>query len=311
MQSLSMKVFLSHSTKDAAFVEKLAAGLRAESIEPWLCEVDIDAGDNFVAKIEDGLREADLALLVLSPDAARSAWTKVEWTSILAREVSESRIRLGILLLAECKLPELLRTKIYIDARPDRDSGLREAVQWVKRMRDMRRVAEIRAPRFFLDYEPQDFVGRAAYLERLYAGLAEKPGTFLLHGEPGCGKSTLALKFAWQAQGAFDAVVFQVCGQRPVEAIGVELAARLGLDVKSLPPHRQIESAKDWLRERRSLLVLDDVCVTAGASCGPSAAARRGRGESVSGLGKAVERLPRVSGRGDSGAPVFEAGRGH
>jgi hypothetical protein len=26
----------------------------------------------------------------------------------------------------------------------------------------------------------------------------------------------LALKFAWQTQGAFDAVVFQLCGQRPV-----------------------------------------------------------------------------------------------
>src|SRR5713226_7709292 len=102
---LSMKVFLSHSTKDAAFVEKLAAELRAESIEPWLCEVDIGPGDNFVAKVEDGLRESDLALLVFSPDAARSAWTQVEWTSILAREVSESRIRLGVLLLAECEPP--------------------------------------------------------------------------------------------------------------------------------------------------------------------------------------------------------------
>src|SRR4029077_10390826 len=38
----------------------------------------------------------------------------------------------------------------------------------------------------------------------------------LLHGEPDCGKSTLALKFAWQTQGAFEAVVFQLCGQRPV-----------------------------------------------------------------------------------------------
>ena len=29
------------------------------------------------------------------------------------------------------------------------------------------------------------------------------------------GKSVLALKFAWWAKGAFDAVVFQYCGQRP------------------------------------------------------------------------------------------------
>ena len=42
----------------------------------------------------------------------------------------------------------------------------------------------------------------------------------LLWGEPGSGKSMLALKFAWRAQGAFDAVVFQHCGQRSATEIG-------------------------------------------------------------------------------------------
>ena len=55
-----MKVFLSHSTKDKQFVKTLAAELEAEKIEPWLCEVDIELGQNFVAKIEEGLRDADL-----------------------------------------------------------------------------------------------------------------------------------------------------------------------------------------------------------------------------------------------------------
>jgi hypothetical protein len=58
-----MKVFLSHSTKDKQFVQALAAELETEKIEPWLCEVDIEFGENFVAKIEEGLRDADLAVL--------------------------------------------------------------------------------------------------------------------------------------------------------------------------------------------------------------------------------------------------------
>jgi hypothetical protein len=49
-----MKVFLSHSTKDEQFVQTLAAELEAEKIEPWLCVIDIDVGQNFVAKIEEG-----------------------------------------------------------------------------------------------------------------------------------------------------------------------------------------------------------------------------------------------------------------
>jgi len=41
-----MKVFLSHSTKDKGFVEKLAAAMNASGFTPWLCEVDIEKGAN-------------------------------------------------------------------------------------------------------------------------------------------------------------------------------------------------------------------------------------------------------------------------
>jgi|SRR5580704_13138333 hypothetical protein len=64
-----MKVFLSHSTKDKEFVQKLAAALIGDGFEAWLCQVDLDWGDNFVAKIEDGLAQCDVAVLVWSPNA--------------------------------------------------------------------------------------------------------------------------------------------------------------------------------------------------------------------------------------------------
>src|SRR5271165_3049509 len=119
---------------------------------------------------------------------------------------------------------------------------------------------QTRAPGIFLPPEPEDFVGRAEVLEELYDMLVEKPGSSaLLHGEPGCGKSTLALKLAWQTQGAFDAVVFQLCGQRPVAEIAAELATKLKLGVETRPPEEQIVAAKAWLAQRRTLLVLDDI----------------------------------------------------
>jgi hypothetical protein len=51
-------------------------------------------------------------------------------------------------------------------------------------------------PGVFLPPPPHDFVGRAVTLDTLYAVLAEDDlGKALLYvyGEPGCGKSTLAL----------------------------------------------------------------------------------------------------------------------
>ncbi len=116
------------------------------------------------------------------------------------------------MLLRDCAIPEPLRVKHRIDARTEPEKGRLEAVGWIKRLRDMRRVAEKRAPGIFIPPPPHDFVGRAETLEMLYAALAENPDSALLYGEPGCGKSTLALKFASHTQGAFDAVVFQVCG---------------------------------------------------------------------------------------------------
>jgi hypothetical protein len=254
-----MKVFLSHSTKDKGFVQRLADALTGADFTPWLCEVDIEKNENFVSEIEKGLTECDVALVVWSPDAAKSEWTKEEWTSVLARQVAEQKIRLGIVLLRECPLPELLRTKNYIDARGDQGVGLRETVNWLKRRESVQRLSGLKAPVYLPDYRPKDFVGRGAYLGRLREMLAAEPGTFLLYGEPGTGKSTLALQFAWDAQKDFDAVVFQTCGARTIDAITAELADRLPIDVKAQAPEEKRRQSMQWLRERQSLLVLDDV----------------------------------------------------
>jgi NB-ARC domain len=89
--------------------------------------------------------------------------------------------------------------------------------------------------------------------------LAENPGSALLYGEPGCGKSTLTLKFAWQTQGAFDAG--RVSTLRP--AFGCRdrgrVSRKLKLGFETRPHEEHIAAIKGWLAERRALLVLDDI----------------------------------------------------
>lgn len=75
--------------------------------------------------------------------------------SALTRQVAESRTRLGVLLLRDCTVPELLRTKHRFDARQDPAAAIRAVVAWTERLRDQRRLAESKAPRFFLAYEPR------------------------------------------------------------------------------------------------------------------------------------------------------------
>src|ERR1017187_391431 len=254
-----MKVFLSHSTKDAVFVARLAAGMTANGFEPWLCEVDAEKNVNFVAMIEEGLGACDVALLIWSPDAAASKWTIQEWTAVLHRELSEQRMRLGIVMLREHPLPELLRTKNSTRVGADHQAAIGETIDWLKHRETAQRLSGLKAPVYLPEYRPKDFVGRASYLQLLKDTLINEPTAFLLHGEPGAGKSMLALRFAWDAQKDFDAVIFQTCGQRSLDAITAELVERLPIDVRTLPPDKQREAAKDWLRSRQSLLVLDDV----------------------------------------------------
>jgi hypothetical protein len=216
--------------------------LEEAGFEPWLCEVDILAGDNFVAEINDGLEKADLTVLVWSEHSARSEWTKVEWTAALKREVEESRRRLAIVSLSDAELPVTLSTKNFIDSRQDKEKGLRETIVSLIRLREMGGIAEREAPFALLEPEPDDFVGRAEHFELLHQILVEEGGNqYLLWGGPGGGKSILALKFGWRARGDFDAVVFQRCGQRSASEIGSELASRLagslngqGIDVAKL-----------------------------------------------------------------------------
>ena len=268
-----MNVFLSHSTRDKDFALKLASGLTSDGFTPWLCEMSIAPAANWVQEIETGLRAADLVLLLWSPDAAQSAATHEEWTSAWAREITERRLRLGLVMVRQHALPELIRTKQYIDATQNEERGIGRVLQWLKDRRDAGRSDGNAAPVFLPDYRPQNFVGRHEHLQKLTEFLIDQQGVFLLNGEPGSGKSTLALMFAWEAQKNFDAVVFQTCGQRSIDVIVGEMAEQLkgplGKNIVQLAPEKKLGPIKDWLRQRRSLLVIHDVWLT-GASPGRS-----------------------------------------
>jgi hypothetical protein len=58
---------------------------------------------------------------------------------------------------------------------------------------------------------------------------------------------------AWQTRGAFDPVIFQICGQRSLAAIAAELTTKLKLGFATRPPQEHIDAAKAWLTERRAL----------------------------------------------------------
>jgi hypothetical protein len=71
------RVFISHTTKNAAFVDKLVERLRDHYITTWYAPRHMPGG-YFAENIRQSLRECDWFLLVLSQEALRSQWVKLE-----------------------------------------------------------------------------------------------------------------------------------------------------------------------------------------------------------------------------------------
>lgn len=60
-------LFLSHSSADKTFVEKLAKDLEGVGVNVWFDKWEIKVGDSLTGKIEEGLQANDYLGLVLSP----------------------------------------------------------------------------------------------------------------------------------------------------------------------------------------------------------------------------------------------------
>jgi hypothetical protein len=55
-----MRIFLPHSSQDKVFALELASQLKLVNFDPWLYEQSIEPQSNWVAAINQGLKEADL-----------------------------------------------------------------------------------------------------------------------------------------------------------------------------------------------------------------------------------------------------------
>ena len=73
-----LEVFLSHSSRDRAFADKLAETLRRHGVPVWYSETNIVGAQQWHDEIGKALSRCNWFLLVLSPAATKSRWVKRE-----------------------------------------------------------------------------------------------------------------------------------------------------------------------------------------------------------------------------------------
>ncbi len=124
-----MSVFISYSSKDSEFVEKLSINLVKNRINVWLDKWAMQPGDSLIDKIQDGLTESSFLLVVLSKNSVASEWCKKELNSGLMRELDEKKVVVIPILLEKCEVPLFLKEKLYSDFTKDFDEGFKSLIR--------------------------------------------------------------------------------------------------------------------------------------------------------------------------------------
>ena len=110
--------FISYSTKDQEFADRLYADLQNKGVRCWFAPHDIQAGKKIHEQIDAAIRMHEKLLLILSPNSMNSEWVKTEIRKARKRERTEKKRVLFPVRLASF---EAIRDWELFDADEGRD----------------------------------------------------------------------------------------------------------------------------------------------------------------------------------------------
>jgi hypothetical protein len=84
--------FISYSSKDDEFVQRLYADLQSKGIRCWFAPEDLKIGEKFRVKIDEAIRVYDKLLLVLSEHSVQSEWVEKEVETAFEKERQQKRL---------------------------------------------------------------------------------------------------------------------------------------------------------------------------------------------------------------------------
>jgi uncharacterized protein YjbI with pentapeptide repeats len=78
--------FISYSTKDQEFADRLHADLQAKGVRCWFAPHDLKIGDRFRQRIHESIRDYDKLMVVLSANSIYSEWVEKEVETAFEKE---------------------------------------------------------------------------------------------------------------------------------------------------------------------------------------------------------------------------------
>ncbi len=122
------RIFISYTSSDEAFVDKLASDLSSFGTDVFYAKWEIKVGDSIVDKINVALSTHDHLVVVLSASSVKSEWVQRELNSSMVRQLKDKKVKIKPVLIQDCDIPALLSDIKYADFREDYNEGFASLV---------------------------------------------------------------------------------------------------------------------------------------------------------------------------------------
>jgi TIR domain len=86
--------FISYSSKDHDFAERLHADLQTSGVRCWFAAEDLKIGDKFRTRIQESIRIYDKLMVVLTENSIQSPWVEEEVEAALEKERMQGKLML-------------------------------------------------------------------------------------------------------------------------------------------------------------------------------------------------------------------------
>jgi hypothetical protein len=110
-----MKIFISYSHHDKEIAQFIYKNLLESKHEVWIDSLKIKEGDNVAEKIDKGIDQADIVLLLVSKYALSSEWVQREFSAIAFQQLSSKKKHILPLKLDNSEVPSYLSNYLYLD----------------------------------------------------------------------------------------------------------------------------------------------------------------------------------------------------
>jgi uncharacterized protein YjbI with pentapeptide repeats len=119
--------FISYSSRDQAFAERLYADLQSKNVRCWFDREDLKIGDKFWHRIDESIRLYDKLLVILSENSVASAWVENEVMTAFEKEYQQP----GKMVLFPLKLDNtVMETKLPWAANMRRTRHIGDFTRW-------------------------------------------------------------------------------------------------------------------------------------------------------------------------------------